>query len=154
MSAVLKEVPAGHSVLLDTSVLLAHLSPTDRVASYATGLVEGCVGTGRNAGASSTVAVSELLVRPHRHGRPTVDAILGSLWSIPDLLVRSVDFLVAGEAARMRAARRLTVTDSMILATGILVGADILATNDRALAAAARDVASGMRVLLLADLKG
>ena len=93
-------VPAGHSVLLDTSVLLAHLSPTDAVASYATGLVEGCIGAGRNAGAISTVTVSELLVRPHRHGRQAVDAILGFLWSIPELLVRSVDFLVAALSGR------------------------------------------------------
>ena len=52
----------------------------------------------------------------------------------------------------MRSVRKITVTDSMILATGVLIGVDILATNDRALAAAAPEVAPGMTVLLLSDL--
>jgi predicted nucleic acid-binding protein len=146
-------VPPGDSILLDTSVLLAHLTQGGDATSIATDLIEGCVASGRNPGAISTVTVSELLVHPHRHGRQAVDAILGFLWSIPDLLVRSVDFLVAGEAARIRASRQVAVPDSMILATSVLIGADTLATNDRALAAVARDAAPDVRVLLLADLK-
>jgi hypothetical protein len=53
----------------------------------------------------------------------------------------------------MRAARQIDVPDSMILATGVLIGADLLATNDRAMATAASDAVPGMRVLLLADLE-
>jgi predicted nucleic acid-binding protein len=146
-------VPPGDSILLDTSVLLAHLSQSDAGTSFATDLIEGCVASGRNPAAISTVTVSELLVHPHRHGRQAVDVILAFLWSIPDLLVRSVDFLVAGEAARIRASRQVAVPDAMILATGVLVGADTLATNDRALAAVARAAAPRMKVLLLADIK-
>jgi predicted nucleic acid-binding protein len=146
-------VPPGDSVLLDTSVLLAHLTQSDDAMSFATDLIEGCVASGRNPGAISTITVSELLVHPHRDGREAVDAILGFLWSIPDLLVRSVDFLVAGEGARLRASRKVAVPDSLIIATAVLVGADVLATNDRAMATAARDAAPRLRVLLLADLE-
>jgi predicted nucleic acid-binding protein len=151
---MMEVVPAGASVLLDTSVLLAHLSPDDDVASHAADLVESCLGTGRNAGSISTVTVGELLVRPHRDGHQAVDSMLAFIWSIPDLFIRSVDFLMAAEAARMRATRRVSIPDSLILATGVLIGADVIATNDRAMAASARDLVPDMRVLLLADLAG
>jgi predicted nucleic acid-binding protein len=152
--ALLDTVPAGASILVDTSVLLAHLSPWDPVGVHATTLIEGCMLNGRNPGAISAVSVGELLVRPHRHGPQAVDAVLGFLWSIPELFIRSVDFLVAAEAARMRAMLKMAVPDSLILATGVLIGADVLATNDRDLAAAARSVAPGITSLVLADLGG
>ncbi|CAN5642829.1 hypothetical protein BH23CHL8_BH23CHL8_07270 [soil metagenome] len=152
MKAVLGAVPAGWPVLLDTSVLLAHLGQSDRVGAVATALIEDCLMTRRNPGVISTITVGELLVRPHRADRQAVDTILGFLWSIPDVLVRSVDFLVAAEAARMRATRQLSVPDSLILATGVLVDARVVATNDRALAAGARALTPGHQVLLLGDL--
>jgi predicted nucleic acid-binding protein len=152
LKALLGAVPAGSPVLLDTSVLLAHLGQPDRVSAVATALIEDCLMAGRNPGVISTITVGELLVRPHRADRQAVDTILGFLWSMPDLLVRSVDFLVAAEAARMRAARQLSVPDSLILATGVLVDARVVATNDRALAAGARALTPDAHVLLLGDL--
>jgi predicted nucleic acid-binding protein len=154
LSAISEAVPAGATILLDTSVLMAHLGRTERLPPIATELVEGCLVSGRNDGAISTVTVSELLVRPHRDGREAVDTILGFLWSIPDLLIRSVDFLVAAEAASIRASRVVSFPDSLIIATGVLIGADVLATNDRRLATAARGGTSGIDVLVLGDLDG
>ena len=152
LEAVLEAVPPGETILLDTSVLLAHLGQRDRVGAIATELIADCLMTGRNPGVISTITVGELLVRPHRASRQAGDTVLGFLWSIPDLLIRSVDFLVAAEAARLRAARRLSVPDSLILATAALVDARVLATNDRGLAADARVLAPGTHVLLLSDL--
>jgi hypothetical protein len=90
----------------------------------------------------------------HRTDRQAVDMTVAFLWGLPDLLVRSVDFLVAAEAARIRAATRLGMPDASILATGVLTMAQVLATNDRHLADAASSVAPHIDVLLLAEVLG
>ena len=154
MKAVPEAVPTGETILLDTSVLLAHLGQPDRLGAIATELIVDCLMTGRNPGVISTITVGELLVRPHRASRQALDTVLGFLWSIPDLLIRSVDFLVAAEAARLRAKRQLSAPDSLILATAVLVDARVFATNDRALAAGARALMPGSNVLLLGELIG
>jgi predicted nucleic acid-binding protein len=148
-ASVLEEVPPGAPIILDTSVLLAHLGGHEPIARRATELVEMCLCTGRNDGVVSAITVAELLVRPLRSGPTDVDLVLSFLWSVPDLLIRSVDFLIAAEAARIRAETGLAMPDSLILATGLLTGARLVATNDRALADAVTHAATGMEVLLL-----
>jgi predicted nucleic acid-binding protein len=154
MTGVLGAIPAGSRILLDTSVLVAYLGATEPVATAAIDLIEGCLRTARNDGVISTISVAELLTRPFRTDRQAVDMTVAFLWSLPDLLVRSVDFLVAAEAARIRAATRLGMPDASILATGVLTTAHVLATNDRHLAAAASSVAPHIDVLLLAEVVG
>ena len=151
MSSVcgLEAVPAGARIILDTSVLLAHLGGHEPIARRATELVETCLRTGRNDGVVSTITVAELLVRPLRSGQTEVDLVLSFLWSVPDLLIRSVDFLIATEAARIRAETRLGMPDSLIVATGLLTRAQLIATNDAALVDAVGGAAAGMEVLLL-----
>lgn len=148
-AALLDAVPAGARIILDTSVLLAHLGGHEPIGPAATELVETCLRTGRNDGVVSTISVAELLVRPIRAGRAEVDVVLSFLWSVPDLLIRAVDFLVSAEAARIRAQTGLGMPDSLIMATGLLTGAQLIATNDRALADAVRRAADGMEVLTL-----
>jgi predicted nucleic acid-binding protein len=154
MTGALGAIPAGSRILLDTSVLVAYLGATEPVATVATDLIEGCLRTGRNDGVISTISVAELLTRPFRTDRRAVDMTVAFLWSLPDLLVRSVDFLVAAEAARIRASTRLGMPDASILATGVLTTAQVLATNDRQLAGAASAVAPNIDVLLLAEVVG
>ena len=151
MTAVTDAVPTGSRILLDTSVLIAHLGGSEPIATVATDLVEGCLLTGRNEGVISTISVAELLARPLRVGRQAADPVIAFLWSLPDLLIRSVDFLVASEAARVRAVTGLALPDAAILATAILTTSQVLATNDRALVVAASSVAPHLDVLLLAD---
>ena len=69
----------------------------------------------------------------------------------PGVTLRSVDFLVAAEAARMRAESTLRLPDAIVLATGVLAGATCLVTNDRRLAAAAPTLAPSLQVCLLSD---
>ena len=154
MTRVLAAVPAGSRILLDTSVLVAHLGGAEPVASAASGLIEECLRSRRNDGVISTITVAELLTRPFRTSQQAADMVVAFLWSLPDLLIRSVDFLVAAEAARIRAATGLDMPDASILATAVLTTSRMLATNDRDLADATRSVAPGLDVLLLADLLG
>jgi predicted nucleic acid-binding protein len=151
---VTDSVPTGARILIDTSVFIAHLGGAEPVAPAATEVIDSCLRTGRNDGVVSAITVGELLVRPMRTSAQAVDTTVAFLWDLPDLLIRSVDFLIAAEAARIRADTGLDLLDASILATGVLTSADVLVTNDRALAAATPNIVPELRVLLLADLVG
>ena len=74
------------------------------------------------------------------------------LLDFPGLSVRSVDFLVAAEAAAIRARTGASLPEAMVAATATLTSSRWLITNDRAM----RDRMSGFEwdttVLLLSEL--
>ncbi len=149
MSTLESAIDAGATLLIDSSVMIAHLEGGEIASPLATTIVDSFLRLERNEGVMSAVTIGEVLVRPHRVGRAR-DVGLGLL-DMPGLRIRSVDFLVAAEAARMRAESSLRLPDLMVLATGILAGATCFVTNDRALAAAVPELAPSMRVCLLSD---
>jgi len=142
-------IPVGAYILLDSSVLVAHIAGGEVTSQLATTIIDSFLREDRNAAVVSTVTVSEILVRPHRLGKAR-DIGMGVL-EMPGLILRSVDFLVAAEAARMRAESSLRLPDAIVLATGILAGATCFVTNDRRLAAAAPALAPSLQVCLLSD---
>lgn len=145
-----QQVPADARLVIDSSVLIAHIMGSEATSADATRLLDGFVGGGRNEGVISSLSVGEALVRPHSIGRAR-EVGLGVL-DMPGLHVRSVDFLVAAEAARIRSESSLRMPDAVVIATGILTSAQYLITNDRRLAAAVPQVVPGMQVVLLSDL--
>jgi predicted nucleic acid-binding protein len=145
-------IAAGARLVLDGSVLIAYLAAAETVSPVARVIIEDYLGGERNDAVLSALAAGEILVRPHREG--TARSVAFEILDMPGLTIRSVDFLVAAEAARMCAVSSLRLPDAIMLATGILAGATYLVTNDRRLAAAASDVAPGMAVCLLADHVG
>jgi len=151
-SSVDEPIPPGERVLLDTSGLLAHLARNESVSVVASQVVNGLVGTGRNDAVISTVTVSELLHRPLSIGREAVDRMVSFLDSLEALQVRSVDSLVAAEAARIRVLTRIPLADAMVIATAVLTSCAVLVTNDRLMAAAARQAVPELRVVLLSEV--
>lgn len=143
-------MPPDTRVVIDTSVLVAHITGDESVSSIATSILDDLVATQRNQAVISSLSVGEALVRPHRGGRAR-EIGLGVL-DMPGLTVRSVDFLVAAEAARIRSESALRMPDAVVIATGVMTGSQILVTNDRRLAAAVPQVVPEMDVVLLSDL--
>ena len=137
-------------VVVDTSVLIAYLSGTEAVSPLAREVVDVYLGSGRNDGVVSTVTTSETLVRPTQNG--TARDVAFEIMDRAGVQLRSVDLLVATEAARIRGVTRISLPDALIIATGVLSGARILVTNDRKLAAAVPHVVPEMDVVLLSDL--
>lgn len=135
---------------LDTSILIAHLSAEERVSPLARELVEDLMGGGRNEGVVSAVSVGEILVRATRDG--SARSVAFEVMDLPGLTIRSVDLLVAAEAARVRGLTGLSLPDAIVIATGVLTSSSILVTNDRRLAVAAPQVVPEMQVCLLSDL--
>jgi predicted nucleic acid-binding protein len=136
-------------ILLDTSVMIAYLTASEVVSPVARVIVDGFIASERNDAVLSTVALGEILVWPHRAG--TAREVAFDIMETPGVSLRSVDILVAAEAARMRAQSTLRLPDAIVLATGVLAGATCLVTNDRRLAAAAPSLAPGLQVCVLSD---
>ncbi len=142
-------IVAHARLLLDSSVLIAHIEGGEDVSPVATTIIDSFLRDERNDGVMSTITVAEVLVRPHRLGRAR-DIAMGLL-DMPGLTLRPVDLLVAAEAARMRAESSLRLPDAIVLATGVLAGAACFVTNDQRLAGAAGTLAPSLQVCLLSD---
>lgn len=143
----------GESILLDTSTVIAYLNLSESVSLAATYVFDQLVATERNPAVISSVTVGEILVRPLRDLGHVPSHTKTFLLDFPGLSVRSADFLVAAEAAAIRAQTGVPLPDAMIAATATLTSSRWLITNDRTL----RDRLDGLEwdttVLLLSELK-
>ena len=114
---------------LDTSILICHFeddavfgSAASRILSKVSESLEAVV---------STLAVTELLIRPFRSRHPgEAEKVVDLLRRIPNCKYISPDFDIAIEAARIRARYSLATVDSVHLATSLVAGADLFITND------------------------
>lgn len=104
---------------------------------------------GRRRGVTSTLTVSELLVRPYADAQPDRAAALrAALTAFPTLAILPVTMEIADGAARLRAAHDIRLPDAIQLATTHAGGGQAFLTNDRALAHAD----PGLPVLILDEL--
>lgn len=145
-------MPAGASVLIDTSVALAYLTGTEAISALAIELFDRCLATGRNVGALSMMTVTELLVRPYRSGPAAVAIIEGFVRHFGDLRLLPIDYPTANEAARIRAATGLPTPDSLIVAGFVVGGQDILLTNDSSWPTRLEGAIPGRSILVLDHL--
>ena len=147
--AVAERLPAGASVLVDTSVVLAYLAGGEPASSDAEDLFDGLVATGRNPALLSAVTVGEILVRPFRAGPAAVAIAEGFLRHFADMRIISVDFEVAREAAQIRASTNLPMPDTLIVASARIAGADVVVTGDRSWRTRIDELALGLGILEL-----
>ena len=129
-SSLLKSIAAGDRLLLDTTVLAAYFDANDSTHPVATYILRDLVGTGRNPAILSMVTVMEILVRPMRSVPQGHHTVLGFLRSYPNLVCVPVDLQVARDAAHLRAARRFSPPDALIVGTGLAAQVRHLVTND------------------------
>lgn len=152
-TTALKSVPEGDPVVLDTSTVIAYLKGTESASPAAIRFIDSYVATDRNPAVISSVTVAEVLVQPYRNEGKVPADIKIFLLDFPGLTVRSADFLVAAEAARIRALIGASLPDALVAATATLTSSRWLITNDRTL----RDRLAGFdwatEVVLLSDLR-
>jgi predicted nucleic acid-binding protein len=145
-------LPKRDSIVFDTSVVIAYLNGDEAISGVARVLFEDFVATERNAGWISSVTVGEALIRPLQAGGTASEVVRSFLLDFPGLSVRSADFLVAAQAAGIRAHTRASLTDAMIAATATVTSSPWLVTNDRRL----RDHLAGLNwettILLLSEM--
>lgn len=144
-------LPAGASLVIDTSVVLAYLTGTEPSSPLATRLFDAFIATGRNPAALSTVTVEEILVRPFRRGSAAVATAEGFLRHFAEIRLVDVSYDIAREAARIRSVTGLRTPDALIIASAVVTAADILLTNDLSWQAAVETAAPSLRVHRLAE---
>lgn len=140
----------GASLLIDSSVVLSYLAGGEAGSARAVELFDAFVATGRNRAALSTVTVGEILVRPFQRGPAAVATVEGFLRHFGDLELVPVSYDVVREAARLRASTDLGMPDALIVASALVIDADLLVTNDRSWRGRLADVVPDLAILGLA----
>jgi predicted nucleic acid-binding protein len=147
-------IPAGDRLVVDTSVVIAYFKGDEPISELATLVFDELVAGERNPAMLSAVTVAEALVWPITAGGTALSAMRTFLLAFPGLAIRSVDFLVAAEAARLRAAAGISMPDALIAATATLTSRRWLITNDRLLRDRLVAIAWPAQVLVLGELAG
>ena len=145
-------IPEGESIVLDTSTLIAYLNLSELVSQAATYVLDHLVATERNPAVISSVTVGEVLVRPMRDLGHVPSHTKTFLLDFPGLSIRSADFLVAAEAAAIRAQTGAALPDALVAATATLTSSRWLITNDRVLRDRLAGLDWGTSVLLLSEI--
>ena len=146
-----RALPAGASLLIDTSVVLAYLTGTELTSPDATQLFDSFIANGRNPATLSTVTVQEILVRPFRRGSAAVATAEGFLRHFAEIRIVDVSYEIAREAARIRSVSELRTPDALIIATAVVTAADVVVTNDLSWGAPIHAVGTGVRMYRLGD---
>lgn len=133
---------------LDSSILIYHLEDLEPYAIL-TENIFARVAEGSLSAVLSTVSVTELLVQPFTTGqKDRIAAIERFLFSLPNTEIKSPDYPVAREAARLRSKYRVRTPNALLIATSMNEKADAFITNDAGLRPL-RD--EGLTILVLAD---
>jgi predicted nucleic acid-binding protein len=144
-------VPAGARLLLDTSTVLAYLHGAEHASPAATTIIDTFIRERRNPASLSTMTVAETLTRPFARNVEAVAMVEAFLRHFPNLELVSVDYDVAREAARLRAATGLPTPDALIIATAQVIEAEVIVTNDTDWARALTTVGSTIQLCELRD---
>lgn len=147
-ASLLAAVPEGDRLLLDTTVLAAYLDATDATHGVARTILQEMVEPGRNPAVVSMVTVMEILVRPMRSVPPGHHTVMAFLRTFPNLECVPVDLQVAQDAAHLRADRRLSPPDALIVGTALAVQVRHVVTNDRAWSSKLAPMAERLSVVL------
>ena len=143
-----KELKKLKKVGLDSSILIYHLEDLEPYANL-TENIFAAVAEGFLSAALSTVSVTELLVQPFAAGQQDrIAAFERFLFSLPNTELKSPDYPIAREAARLRSKYKLRTPDALLLATSIDEKADAFITNDGRLRTLK---AEGLVILVLDD---
>ena len=133
---------------LDSSILIYHLENLEPYANL-TENIFAMVAEGSLSAVLSTVSVTELLVQPFATGqKDQIAAIERFLLSLPNTEIKSPDYPIAREAARLRSKYRIRTPDALLIATSINEKADAFISNDAGLRPLR---AEGLTILVLAD---
>ena len=152
LTSLERALPDGDCIPVDTRSLIAYLNGGELVSPAASQIIDRNVRDGRNPAVISIVTVIEVLVRPLRLGvREPYEHLIDFLTHFPNLRPVPIDLVVAQEAASLRAARRLSVPDALVVASGLVAQVGRLVTNDQAWRTRLQAINSRIRVCYLGD---
>jgi predicted nucleic acid-binding protein len=140
-------IPTGR-LLLDTNCLVYLLEATNGPDHEYMVTLFRSAARGDTELLTSTVSLAELLVGVARRGtRADVERAQRAFFGLRGLSSRPVDIDIARESAMVRERTGLKLFDAIIVATGVVNGADALISNDRQLVRADH----GLRAIYLSE---
>jgi len=143
-----KELKKLKKVGLDSSILIYHLEDLEPYSNL-TEHIFAMIAEGSISAVISTVSVTELLVQPFTTGQQDrIETFERFLFSFPNKELKSPDYAIAREAARLRSKYRVRTPDALLIATSLNEKADAFITNDARLRGLQ---AEGIAILLLDD---
>jgi predicted nucleic acid-binding protein len=151
IASLIRAIPEGDRILLDTTALAAYLDESEATHPVTRHILADFVSTGRNPAIISMITVMELLMRPLRASPPGHHTLLAFLRNHPNLAAIPVDLQVAQDAAFLRAGPRLSPPDALVVATGLAAQVGHVVTNDRKWSTKLSSMADRVRVVTLSD---
>ena len=132
MKQFLKALSHHSLIALDTCVFIYHIEENKRFLPLTKIILETLLPQGRIDAVCSSLALSELLVRPLREKR--MDLVFGYkalIVGFPHLTTIAFDNTIAEQTAYFRATYNLKTPDAIHLATAFVKGATMIIGNDR-----------------------
>lgn len=114
-------------VVLDASVFIAFRSRDD---AHHEGALAAMTTFGEEDLVLPASAYSEALVEPSQHGGRVVARAKALIAELP-IRVQPIDTEIAGRAAVLRGKQRVRLPDALVLATGDVLGAEVVLTADQ-----------------------
>ncbi len=116
-------------IALDTSIFIYYLEENPTYVEMADEVFEW-LERSHNTAVTSTLTLTEALVRPHREENDSlVEQYFGLLSTFPNLEWVAPEIAIADTAARIRARHRLRTPDALQAATAVHCGATAFITN-------------------------
>ena len=142
------EVRRVAKVGLDSAILIYHLEDIEPYSDLTEAAFAAIAG-GETAAVLSTIAVTELLVKPFAKGQQNrVAAFEHFLLSLPNTALIPPSYAIAKDAARLRGRYSLRTPDALLVATALSEKADAFLTNDGRLR---KLKAEGIAIVVLDD---
>jgi len=152
IKALEQAVRKSSTCLLDSSFVLTYLDGNERASDAASKIVDDWFAHDRNRALVSVITAMEASVRPMRsNDSAALQLVMDFLRTFPNLQLLGVDEHCAFEAARVRTATKIATPDALILATGLLNGADLVLTNDKGLKSKIQALSGSPPVVYLED---
>jgi predicted nucleic acid-binding protein len=124
---------SGPDAILDTNVFVSARNPQEEGYAQCRAILDA-IDNARIRAIVSTITLAELRAGYSPEEVPTVWRPLSAhLLSSPNYHVHPVDADIAEAAGRLRQASRLALPDAIVVATGMVRGADCLVTQDQVL---------------------
>jgi predicted nucleic acid-binding protein len=125
-----ERLASARRISFDSNAVIYLLEGREPYASYVA-QTAALIERGQALGVISTIVEMEVLVRPLRDSDTEAQERMRTfLQTMPNLMVRPVDRIIARRAATVRARTRLAPMDAIIVATALEERCDVIVGND------------------------
>jgi predicted nucleic acid-binding protein len=128
--ALVDEIRPGAVIAFATDALIYYVEEDARFLHVIDPVMQSVI-SGHTRAHVSTITLLEVLVKPFREARPDIADMYRTILRSDEWTVHPLTNAIAERAASIRAAHRLEVADSIVAATALMSGCEVLISNNR-----------------------